>query len=287
VKRAGLSGQAKQLPPDQREVYFAALRKLADEAEAAGDFEAAVGDLRQYLADGGKLELETYRRLADLYGNKLKDALNGVAMVETGLVYSGKDAKLLEMKASFYRSVDPDKLAEKKEKVSGFFDTAYCVKSATGGLTRAESDPDWLEYAQDLAKLALVMQPESASVRLLNARVQLRRGERDEALRIFEDIREGKKGSGEDEEAWYTATRLLGDMYLNDLSRPDLAVKCFQDYREHSRSGADTLFKLAQAYEASGDKANACKFYNAVTAYEQHPRFWEAKDAMNRLECKT
>ena len=78
-------------------------------------------------------------------------------------------------------------------------------------------------------------------------------------------------------------TKILGDLYLDELNRPDLAVRAYSDYKEYGKSGADTLFKLGRAYEAMGDVANAAKFYNAVTAYEEHPRFWDAKEALRRL----
>ena len=72
-------------------------------------------------------------------------------------------------------------------------------------------------------------------------------------------------------------------MYLEELNRPDLAVKAFSDYKEFNKSGADTLYQLGRAYEALGDTANAIKFYNAVTAYEAHPRYWDAKEALRRF----
>ena len=107
--------------------------------------------------------------------------------------------------------------------------------------------------------------------------------EYDRLVAVLEDIREAKKGSGEDEEAWYAATKILGQLYLDELNRPDLAVKAFTDYKEYSKSGADTLYQIGRAYEALGDQKNAIRFYEAVTAYEEHPRYWDAKDAVKRL----
>ena len=57
----------------------------------------------------------------------------------------------------------------------------------------------------------------------------------------------------------------------------------YVDYKEYHKSGADTLFQIARCYEAQNDLANAAKFYNAVTAYEEHPRYWDAKEALKRL----
>jgi predicted Zn-dependent protease len=103
-------------------------------------------------------------------------------------------------------------------------------------------------------------------------------------LALLEDVREKKPTGSDDLEAWFVATRLLGDLYLNELQRPDLAVKCFQDYKEHPRSGADTLFYIAKSYEQLKDTKNALRFYEAVTAYDSHPKYWEANEAITRLK---
>ena len=282
VKRAGLTADPKRLPKDQRDLYFQALRQLADEADARGDPEAAIADLRLYLEGGGRSELETYRRLAELHG-KAGDAMNALLMTETGLTYSSSDPDLLKKKDSYYYSVTADKLRAVKDRVGGYFDVAYCVRKASSILNGNSDDPELLDWATHLATLGAVMQPESNGVRLVRARCLLRRGERDTGIGVLEDIRESKKGSGDDEDAWYTATRILGDLYLEELNRPDLAVAAYTDYKEYGKSGADTLYKLGKAYEAQNDKANAIKFYTAVTAYEEHPRYWDAKDALNRL----
>jgi hypothetical protein len=305
---------AGRLAKDQREIYFAALKKLAADGEARGDgpkaeadaardrgdlatmnakdaeaqpfYEAAIGDLRLYLEAGGKNELETYRKLADLYGKSRATTnalVNAVLMTETGLTYSSTDADLLKKKDTFYYSVDPVKLAELKDKVGGYFDVAYCVRKAMSILNAKSDDPDMIDWAAHLSRLAEVMQPESNGVRLVRARCLLRKGERDAGISVMEDIREGKKGSGDEEENWYAATKILGDLYLDELNRPDLAVKAYQDYKEYGKSGADTLYKLARAYEALGDTPNAVKFYTAVTAYEEHPRYWDAKEALRRF----
>jgi hypothetical protein len=150
-------------------------------------------------------------------------------------------------------------------------------------LNAKSDDPDLLDWAAHLARLAEVMQPEGNGVRLVRARCLLRRAERDAGIQLLEDIREGKKGSGDEEDSWYAATKILGQLYLDELDRPDLAVKAFHDYKEYTKSGADTLYQIARAYEALGDVNNAAKFYNAVTAYEAHPRYWDAKEALRRL----
>ena len=97
-------------------------------------------------------------------------------------------------------------------------------------------------------------------------------------------MREQPKGSGDEEDAWYLATRLLADLYLNELNRPDLAIGAYTSYREYQKSGAETLFQLARAYEANSNIPAAIKIYEAVLAYEKHPRFWDATEAVRKLK---
>jgi len=282
VKRCALFVKPERLAKDQKEVYLATLKALADRAEARGDFDGAVNELRHFLEAGGSGELNVYRRIADLHA-KAGDAMNALIIVETALAYNSTDPDLIEKKHSYYYSVSEEKLREKKDRVATFFDVNYCVKKAMSLLNATTDNLEMIDWATHLSKLASVMQPESNGVRLVQARCLLRQGNRDGGLAILEDIREAKKGSGDDEEAWYTATKILGQIYLDELNRPDLAVQAYLAYKEYQKSGADTLFQLGRAYEAQGDTANAIRFYEAVTAYEAHPRFWEAKEALRRL----
>jgi hypothetical protein len=310
IRRVGEHVGPRNLAKDQREIYFAALRKLATLAEAEGDaikaeadaadargdaatraakdaeakpyYEAAVADLRQYLDGGGGSALEAYRKIAELYG-KMRDALNAVLNTEAALAYSGTDPDLARKRDIYYYSVSIERLSAAKENVGKWFDVGYCVRKAMSVLNSKDADADLLDWATHLTRLAKVIEPASNRVRLVEARCLLRRGERDAGLQVLEDVREGAKGSGDEEEAWYNATRLLGQLYLEELNRPDLALRAFIDYKEFHKSGADTLYQIARCYEATGDAANAAKFYNAVTAYEEHPRYWDAKEALKRL----
>ena len=92
-----------------------------------------------------------------------------------------------------------------------------------------------------------------------------------------------KFASGEDEEAWYLACQLLGDLYL-ELGRADLAVACLNDFRKSAKSGAKTLYKLGQAFEALGDVGRAKKCYEQVTAYDGNPLAPDAYEALQRLQ---
>src|SRR5262249_45250890 len=129
VKRAGLSVGASGLAADQREIFLTSLQRLAADSEQRRDFEGGIADLRLYSESGGKQELATYRKLAELYGES-DDKLNGLLMVETGLTYSSSDADFLKKKDSFYYSVTPEMIAPKKDRIERWFDTSYCVKKA-------------------------------------------------------------------------------------------------------------------------------------------------------------
>ncbi len=310
VKQAGLAVGPSNLARDQRTFYHEALRRLAAAAESRGDeltaaarhardrgdeagaaereaqarqhYEAAINDLRQYLEDGGTAALQTYRQLAELYA-KTYDALNALLMTETGLTYNSTDPDLQKKRDSYYYSVEPERLERVKDKLGRWFDVGYCVKKATALLNSKTDDLDVLDWADHLARLARVMKPDDNTVRLVAARVLLRRGEREAGVKILEDIREGEKGSGDEQEAWYTATKLLGQIYLDEYSRPDLALKCYTDYKDFHKSGADTLYQIGRCYEALGDTARAANFYRQVTGYDGHPLYWDAKDALRRL----
>jgi tetratricopeptide (TPR) repeat protein len=283
AKQVSLAVGVRNLPRDQRPFYFEAVRKLADLADQAGDYETAIAELRQYLENGGPAVLETYRKLAELYG-KTHDAMNALLMTETALTYDSTDADLLRKRDSFYYSVDPDRLEQVKDRVARWFDVRYCVTKAMTVLNAKDDNLELLDWATHLAKLARIMKPDSTGVRLVEARLLLRRGEREAGLKILEDIHyDSPKGSGDEEEAWYTATKLLGQLYLEELGKPENALHCYTAYKDYYKSGADTLYQIARCYEAMGDLKHAIQFYNAVTAYEGHSLYWDAKAALQRL----
>ena len=163
----------------------------------------------------------------------------------------------------------------------GFAIVGTTLSGYTGGFAAAEpAGPDLAL----VARLARAVQPASHGAMLAEARLLLRKGERDAGLALLEDIREQPRGSGEEEDAWFMAVRILGDLYLDELGRPDLAVGCYVAYRDYQKSGADTLFLLGRAHEATGNVPGAIKAYEAVTMYQNHPRLWEATEAARRLK---
>jgi predicted Zn-dependent protease len=286
VRRAGQAQGPRNLPAEEAAAYYAALKIMGDAALAHGDVEAAIENYQLYT-EYERSGLETLRTLADLYERK-GDPLLALRVLEKGLIYNPKDADLLQRKDRYYYSVMPDDLRARKDLVATGFDQTYCLKKSRALLDAKNWDLDTLDWAQHLAELVRVLNPESIMPQLLAARAKLRRGEKEEAAAILEAIRTSKPEkfpSAEDEDAWFLVNKFLGELYLYDLGRPDLAIPCLKEYRQSSRSGADTMYKLGQAYEALGDRAKAVSSYKHVVAYDSHPLAPEAHDALHRLQA--
>jgi tetratricopeptide (TPR) repeat protein len=283
-KRAGLQVGPKTLPDDERHAYFALVRRLAEDAVARGDLRSAVEDYQLYtLYD--RAGLETYRTLADLH-EQLGDALAALRVNEQALVYNAKDRDLLARRDRYYYSVMPEQLRSAPDSLKQAVDVRYCLTKARQVLDHRDSDFESLDWAQHLAEVALAVQPEGIAAQVLLARAKLRRGDRDEAAAMLEAVRTPKPekfATDEDQEAWYLACRLLGDLYLRELDRPDLAVECYTAFRTSAKSGADTLYKLGEAHERLGEAKRAAKFYEQVTAYDEHPLAPDARAALMRV----
>jgi tetratricopeptide (TPR) repeat protein len=284
AKRAGQGVGHKNLGEEQRQAYFSTVKYLADEALARGDVDAAVENYRLY-SESERAGVETLRTLAGLYERR-GDALAAARATDQALQYNAKDPDLLERKDRYYYSIAPEQLQARLEQYGPGFDLAYCLNKAKQVLDRY-TDPEWLDVAHHLTRLALVVKPESLAAKVLLGRALLRYGERDQAVAALEEARGPQKpegfASGEDEEAWYQASQLLGDLYL-EMGRADLAVPCLNDFRKSSKSGAKTLFKLGQAFEALGDPRRAAKCYEQVTAYQGNPLVPDAEEALARVK---
>jgi tetratricopeptide (TPR) repeat protein len=285
AKRAGVSVGPRNLGEQERQAFFATVKVLGDAALAHNEIDLAIENYQLY-SESDRSGVETLRTLADLYERK-GDALAALRVTEQALVYSPKQADLLQRKDRYYYSVMPDFFRAHPDAVPGGFDVAYCLSKARSLLNAREIDLDTLDWAQHLADLVFAVKPDNIQARMLLARAWLRRGEKDNAVAVLEDLhtnRPSKFGSDEEEEAWFQVCRLLGDLYLQDLNRPDLAVPCYSAYRKSAKSGADTLYKLGQAFESLGDKPRAVKFYEQVTSYADHPLAPQARDALYRLK---
>jgi tetratricopeptide (TPR) repeat protein len=303
ARRAGQSAGPKNLDEPERQAYFATVKLLAEDAMTRGDLDAAIENFRLYT-ESERSGIETLRTLAELYARR-GDPLAAARVTDQALQYNSKDRDLLERKDTYYYSVMPDDLRRRLEHFGHGFDVGYCLHKARTILDGRNLDVEWLDVAHHLTQLALVVQPDNLTAKLLLARVQLRLGERDQAVALLEEVRSPspalapvpaappaagptptrpeKFATSQDEESWYWACQLLGDLYL-ELGRPDAAVACLNDFRKSSKSGARTWMKLGQAYEQLGDVARAVKCYQQVTGYDQNPLAPDAYDALQRLQ---
>ncbi len=283
-KQAALAVDPRSLPDEERQAYFALVRRLADDAAAREDLPAAIENYQLY-AHYEKAGLETYRTLAGLHEQQ-GDALSALRVTEQALVYNSKDRDLLARRDRYYYSVMPDQLRSASDQFKQAVDVRYCLSKARQVLDHRDADFEALEWAQHLIELAEVVQPGGIAARVLLARAKLRRGERGEAVAILESVRSPKPekfASDDDQDAWFLACRLLGDLYLRELERPDLAVECYTAYRSSAKSGADTLYKIGEAYEKLGEAKRAAKYYEQVSAYDEHPLAPDARAALMRV----
>jgi tetratricopeptide (TPR) repeat protein len=229
--------------------------------------------------------VETLRALIDLY-EQTGDMIEGIRAVEKALVYNGKDKHLLEKKDRFYYSLSPADLDKDRDALGSTFDADYCQEKARWILDLKDGGGDLLDWADHLTALVLVVQPQSVAARVSRSRILRRRGKGAEAQKLLEEVHDRITrpfASSQDEDAWFLASRLLGEIYLYETSQPELALARFSEYRKSPRSGADTLFKMGQAYERLGDAAQARKCYQNVSVYDGHPLVADARDALERL----
>jgi tetratricopeptide (TPR) repeat protein len=285
-KQAGLAVGPKALADDERQTFYAVVKRLAEDAQARGDLTTAVANYQLYTGYE-RSGIETYRVLADLY-EKQGNPLAALRVNEQALLYNAKDKDLIERRDRYYYSVLPEHLRDAPETYKQAVDVGYCVRKARQLLNTRDADLDLLDWAQHLGELILVLRPDHIGGRVLTARAKLRRGERDEAVALLEGVYRAKPesfASDEEQDDWYLCCRLLGDLYLNELGQPEKAIECFTAFRTSAKSGADTLYKLGEAYEQLGQAKKAAKYYEQVTAYDGHPLAPDARQALMRVKA--
>ena len=282
MKRLARQVGVARLAPEDRQAYFTALRQLAERAQADSRWDDAIENLKLFT-ESPESGAGVLRQITELYERK-RDPLSALEWNEKALMFDHRDKELLERKDRYYYSVRPDDLSARLQQVRELFDVGYCIRKARSLLDLKAGGPEQVDWALHLVELARVVEPENVTLLTLAARARLRRGEQDLAVPLLEKVRQAdsSKFTSEDTESWYLASRLLGDLYLNALGRPDLAVACFNDYRQHPKSGVDTLYKMGQAFEQLGDTKRATKCYQNVVAYD-HPLSYDAQLALNRL----
>ena len=279
-----LGPQLQALPAEEQKALFANVKKIGETAMAGGQIDAALEAFKLYSQYEGAGKLETYRTLAELFERK-GDVWMALHCTEHAVAYNAADPDLLARKDRYYYSIQPADLQARLEQVRSWFDVPYCLEKTRWVLKNYNGDLDLLEWASHLADLAQTALPGSLAARFLRAQIRRERGEIPEALTLLENIRQNKPekfANAEEADAWYFAHRLLGDLYLED--KADQALLCYQEFRASDHAGADTLYKMGRACEHLGDFARAARFYEAVTGYEKHPLYYEARDALDRVK---
>jgi tetratricopeptide (TPR) repeat protein len=271
------------LKPEDAQKLFAIVKQLGEEAMAQGRIDDALEAFKFY-SQNEKAGLENYRTLAELFERKA-DVWMALHCTEHALSYDATDKDLLARKDRYYFSIQPEEVKPRWDKVAKWFDDAYCVEKSRKLLERFNGDLDLLDWAGHLAELAQVAKPSSITAKFLRARVRRQRGEIAEAVALLEEIRQNKPekfATNDEEESWYFAHRMLGELYLEE--KPDQAVLCLQEFRKCEKSGANTMYKLGQAYENLGDFARAARCYEQVTAFQDHPLYYEAQAGLERVK---
>jgi tetratricopeptide (TPR) repeat protein len=296
IQSARAAGVA-NLKAEDRESLFTVVKELADQAMTQGKIDDALA-LFKFYSQSERANKETYRTLAELFERKAEEARNegkpeeaqesvwlATHCTQHGLTYDAADKDLLERKDRYYYSIEPAEVRRRWESIHLWFDVDYCIQKTRWLMERYQSNLDLLDWAAHLAELAQQAQPHNLTARLLRSRIRRARGEVAESIALLEEIRHNKPekfATEEDADSWFVAHRLLGDAYLDD--KPDQAVECLQEFRKSERAGADTMYKLGRALENLGDMKRAARCYEAVTAFEKHPLFYEARAALERVK---
>lgn len=271
------------LSEEERQTFFHIVRLLGERALAQEKYQDAL-KYYQLIGEWNRSGVDTLRTIATIH-EKLEDPIAALRVTDRALVYDSKDKDLLERKDRYYYSVMPEQVEANRETLATELDIDYCLEKARTLLDHPGGDYELLDWAEHLLSIAAIVRPKSIQLKVLIARIHWRRGDMEEARKFLEEVRPKpeKFSSQDEEEAWYQCCQLLGDLYLNNFNRADLAIDCLQDFRKSSKSGAKTLFRIGQAYEQLGDTAKAIKWYTQVTAYEGNPLSYDAQEAIDRL----
>lgn len=288
VKGLALESGLARLTDSESDAFFDAVQRLAQTAIAANDLAAAIDNFELY-SRSPRSGLETLETLLALH-ERAGDPLGAIKPVESALVH-GLDERgrrnWLEQKSRLYRAVSAAALQSRLAQVEGYFDFSYCYRRAVRAFEAKDPDEEVTHFL-DLA--ALGGKARLLAVNTLLGRTHLRSGRFADAALCFEAVKNQRPerfADKDQEEAYFLSCRLLGDLYLDALADPRAAIDCFEIYKEFGKSGADTLYKLALAYELSGQLAHAKKWYDMVLVYPDHPRAAPARAALARIEGAT
>jgi tetratricopeptide (TPR) repeat protein len=271
------------LAPADRQNLFAVVKQVGERAMAENQLDTAL-DAFKFYSQKDEAGIETYRTLAELLERKA-DPWTALNCTEHALTYNPADPDLIARKDRYTYSVTPAELKDRWDSVQRWFDVEYCRTKAVYLLEKGGGNLDLLDWAGHLAELYGTAKPTSFDALVLRARVRRLRGEIPETIELLERVRQNKpeKFAGErEEDAWFVAHRLLGDLYQE--GKPAEAVKCFLEFRKSSRAGADTMYKLGRAYEAIADYPRAARCFEEVVTFADHPLYYDARDGLERVK---
>jgi tetratricopeptide (TPR) repeat protein len=274
----------KNLPAAQQEVYFDAVRKLGDDARSRGDADTAI-DKYERLLDSPKAGLGTLRTLQELHEQR-GDALAAIRPVETALLYNldGKEkSKWLAEKRRLYAQLDPKLTAERIAGGVRWFDVGFCFDEAHRAFDakeHAEQIERWLQLAESAGVKRRL------AISYFRGRLKLRNGDVAGAAEHLAEVCAAEPKAldlPQPEKRYFDACRLLADLYLDDLDKPEEAYQLLKKIERWSGSGADTLYKLGLVCERLGRPKEAKKWYEMTQVYSDHPKVGEARAALERL----
>ena len=287
--RIGRAAGIADMTPAQKETLFASVKGIGEAAVKADKLDVALEAFKFY-SQHETAGIETWRMLAELFerlaqrGDASQNTWQALHCCEHALTYNAADKDLIARKDRYYYSITPAELEARLESVHKWFDPQYCRDKAGWILDNFRGDFEVLDWAAHLLDLALTAQPGSHAARFTKARLHRLRGEIPETIALLEEIRQHrpeKFANEEESKAWYFGHRLLGDLYLD--TKPKDAAACYEEFRLSDEAGADTSFKLGKAYEAAGELKKAAVYYDEVTAYEMHPLYHQAREALDRI----
>jgi len=285
IERQGEALGVKNLPPTQQEAYFDALRRLGDDARRRGDTDTAI-DKYEKLLDSPKAGLGTLRTLQELH-EQCGDVLAAIRPVETALVYNldaRERAKWIAEKRRLYAQLDPQSTAERIAGGVRWFDVAFCFDEAHRAFDAreaAEQVERWLQLAEAVGVKRRL------AITYFRGRLKLRNGDVEGAAEHLGEVCAADPKAldlPQPDKRYYDACRLLADLYLEDLGKPEEAYALLKKIERWSGSGADTLYKLGLACEKLDRPKEAKKWFEMVSnVYGDHPKASDARMALERL----
>lgn len=274
----------KNLSAGQQDAFFDAIRRLGEEAKRRGDLPTAIAKYERLL-DSPKAGLGTLRTLQEMHEER-GDPLAAIRPVETALLYNldaREHNKWLAEKRRLYAMLDPTATAERIAGVR-WFDVGFCFDEAHRSFDAKEPTENverWLQLAEAVGVKRRL------AIAYFRGRLKLRAGDvHGAAEHLAEVVAADPKALDlpQPDKRYYDSCRLLADLYLEDLGKPEEAYSLLKELERWSGSGADTLFKLGACCEKLDRPKEAKKWYEMlVQVYGDHPKAGEARAAGERL----